>query len=596
LGLTQYYRRFIPNFSAIAKPLTALTRKSIPFHWGPEQQTAFDTLISALTKPPTLALYDPNKPCLLYTDASKIGIGATLAQKDENEVEHVIEYFSRSLLPHQENYSASELECFAVVEAIERFEVYLHRPFTVITDHSALQWLLTLKKPKGKLYRWSVRMSTHTFKIIHKAGRAQQHVDALSRSPVCLHLSPKEIMDSQTNSDMTFVKNPIKRQNVITVRHKGLFKAVIPPSLRSKLLDHFHEKHSHPGKNKTVKLITPFYWWPNITSDIKQHVASCKACQLAKHSFTPTPGKYVTPTADLEPLELIGLDTIVMGPSANTTRHKYIQVFVDHHSRYIWAYPTATTTSATIVTLLTNLLKSGVKFRQILTDCHQAFTSKTLKSFLSQNHIKHTLSTPYHPQTNGIVERANGTIITKLRAALIDKPTRKWSTLLTDVVKDYNNTPHDITGFSPQYLCFGTDHIPSFASPLMPIEQARTLARERTVKAQQRRKILHDSKHPSLQLQVGNRVLRRIADSHPSLTKTSPRWSGPYFIIKQVTDVTYDISETLSGPTVRAHVSQLKMFIARQQTQQPEESVTEPLSPSGGGRLSTELISTLITN
>jgi len=154
-----------------------------------------------------------------------------------------------------------------------------------------------------------------------------------------------------------------------------LFKAVVPENLRQKLLQEYHDNHSHPGKNKTVKLITPYYWWPTILKDIKQHVSSCKTCQLTKHNHQPTPGKFVIPESDLEPMEVVGLDTIVIGPAANNTRHKYIQVFIDHLSRYVWAYPTASNTAATIKTLLTNLHNSGIKIRRIITDNHKNFNN-----------------------------------------------------------------------------------------------------------------------------------------------------------------------------------------------------------------------------
>ena len=109
MGLTSYYRRFITNFTRIVKPLRLLTHKGVSFHWGTEQQMAFETLIKALTSEPVLTLYDPNKKCTLYTDASKDGIGATLQQQDDDGTEHVIEYFSKALNKHQMNYSASEL-------------------------------------------------------------------------------------------------------------------------------------------------------------------------------------------------------------------------------------------------------------------------------------------------------------------------------------------------------------------------------------------------------------------------------------------------------------------------------------------------------
>jgi len=261
----------------------------------------------------------------------------------------------------------------------------------------------------------------------------------------------------------------------------------------------------------------------------------------------------------------VGLDTIVMGPAAKDTKHKYIQVFIDHFSRFIWAFPTANNTSETIVTLFRSIFTSGLKFQRILTDCHKNFSGKPLKDFLHDEHIKHTFSTPYHPQTNGIVERANGTIITKLRAEIMDKPHRKWSTLLKDVINNYNNTPHDITGFSPQFLLFGKEDTPSFSSQT-DIITARQIAIDRTNKAQHKRKSRHDLHHPKSSFNIGDRVIRIISAGHPSLTKTTQRWTGPYFIINKLSEVTFDIAENLSDKTYRAHSSQLKRFIARQQT------------------------------
>ena len=254
LGLAGYFCRFSKDYALTAKPLNRLTGKNSQFVWTDLHQKAFESIKSLLVNDPVLALFDPNKPCTIYTDASGLGIGAILAQTDDNNIEHVVEYFSRSLNKHQENYTVSELECLAVVEAIEHFEVYLHLPFTVVTDHSALQWLLTFKKPKGRLYRWSVRLSAFNFKIVHKAGIKQQHVDALSRNPLPIPvsntfmISTEEITTAQQNYDMSSVKNTFLRNGVTTIRQKGLSKAVIPPALKDRILSEFHDKFSHPGK------------------------------------------------------------------------------------------------------------------------------------------------------------------------------------------------------------------------------------------------------------------------------------------------------------------------------------------------------------
>ena len=564
LGMSQYYRRFIPNFSQIAKPLTNLTKKDVPYEWGPEQQAAFQKLIDRLTSQPVVAIYNPKVPCTIHTDASAVGIGATLSQRGSDGLDHPIEYFSRQLNDAQRNYNASELECLAIVEAVRHFEAYLNLPFTIVTDHSALQWLLSLQRPKGRLYRWSVELSTFKFTIQHRPGLSQAHVDALSRAPVAFHLEYDELHDAQKNADLSFLRAPVDRRGITTILQRGRHKAYVPEPLRQTLLYRMHDGYGHPGQSKTIRMISSIYWWPNIVNDIRRYVSSCQPCQLTTVSHQPSPGEYIMPENDLEPLDQISLDTIVLGSAARKTAHKNIQVFVDNHSRYIWAYPTRTNSAATFVTLLTNLFNAGIKPKRLLTDCHKSFLSNKLRKLLNENHVKLVHSTPYHPQTNGIVERANGTLVSRLRPVLLEKPSRKWSTQLPDVVRNYNRTPHDVTGFTPEYLLFGIDTTPTFATPITNLDEARTMANQRTRKVQLKHKATHDAKHPPAKFELGDRVLKQVPSNHPDQDKLTPRWTGPYYIIAEIGPVTYDISETLDGRPIRAHASQLKPFHSRE--------------------------------
>jgi hypothetical protein len=140
LGLFSYYRKFIKDFSKIAKPMLLLLKKDAPFNWNEKQQNAFERLKEMLVKAPILSYPDFNKSFIIYTDASGIGLGAVLSQIKEDEKEHVIAYASRSLNPAEKNYSVTDQECLAVVWAIKHFQHYLGlKPFTIITDHSALK-------------------------------------------------------------------------------------------------------------------------------------------------------------------------------------------------------------------------------------------------------------------------------------------------------------------------------------------------------------------------------------------------------------------------------------------------------------------------
>ena len=126
MGLTSYYRRFIPHFASIASPLTDLTRDRLPAQvtWTEETEKAFQDLKSALCSGPVLVTSDFPKPMVVQTDASETGVGAVLSQLHEGE-EHPIIYISRKLLQRKQKYSTVEKECLVIKSALETLRYYL---------------------------------------------------------------------------------------------------------------------------------------------------------------------------------------------------------------------------------------------------------------------------------------------------------------------------------------------------------------------------------------------------------------------------------------------------------------------------------------
>ncbi|KAG0929270.1 hypothetical protein G6F26_012082 [Rhizopus arrhizus] len=150
LGLASYYRRFIKNFAAIARPLHDQTKTTKQVPWTEKTTESFQTLKKLLTTAPVLTRPDFNKPFILVTDASKAGLGCILTQLDENGHEHPVIFASRGLRSSEINYAPTKLECLAVIWAVNMFRPYLlGKRFTIITDHSALHGLLKSPNPNG---------------------------------------------------------------------------------------------------------------------------------------------------------------------------------------------------------------------------------------------------------------------------------------------------------------------------------------------------------------------------------------------------------------------------------------------------------------
>ena len=182
LGLCSYYRKFIKNFSKIAKPLTNLIKKDTKFEWNDTHQKAFDELKEKLVNYPILQHPNYEKEFILMTDSSGIGLGAVLSQKNDDGKEVVIAYASRTLNTTEQKYPITEQECLAVIWAVQHFHKFLiRRKFQIITDHAALKGLMNAKIPKGKRARWVMELQQYNFEIIHRSGKENKNADALSK-------------------------------------------------------------------------------------------------------------------------------------------------------------------------------------------------------------------------------------------------------------------------------------------------------------------------------------------------------------------------------------------------------------------------------
>ena len=192
LGLAGYYRRFVPDFSKIAKPLTELTKKDEPYVWTEAREEAFQTLKKRLVTAPVLVQPDITKPFEVYCDAPNVGLGCVLMQDG-----HVIAYASRQLKDSEVNYPTHDLELAAVVHALKVWRHYLFgQPCTIFTDHKSLRYFFTQLELNMRQRRWLELIKDYDLNIQYHPGKANVVANALSRKVNCGCTLMERNMDS----------------------------------------------------------------------------------------------------------------------------------------------------------------------------------------------------------------------------------------------------------------------------------------------------------------------------------------------------------------------------------------------------------------
>lgn len=184
LGLSGYYRRFVPDYAKIIKPLTNLLKKNIEFNFNEKCVQAFNRCKILLTTAPILQYPDFEKDFIISTDASQHSVGAILSQGEIN-ADLPVYYASRTLNSAETRYSTIERELLAIIWACKQFRPYIYgRKFILYTDHKPLEWLFNIKDPGSRLARWRLKLAEYDYQIKYRTGKSNTHADALSRIPI----------------------------------------------------------------------------------------------------------------------------------------------------------------------------------------------------------------------------------------------------------------------------------------------------------------------------------------------------------------------------------------------------------------------------
>lgn len=498
MGILGWYRRFVPNFASLAAPINDLTkgrRKKNPIKWSPEAEDSFLKLKLALTSAPVLASPNYSTPLRsfrIYTDASNFGVGAILTQEDDNNVEHPIAFMSRTLNKAERNYSVTERECLAVVFAIDKFRPYLEGlPFTVITDHYSLLWLMRMSDPTGKLARWAVKLQQFPFTIEHRPGKLNALPDALSRAP--LEIAPINNVDFSNTKDNSYIRlrdrlntepdlfpdwrveNDLIYKRVDSPydvpSNLSAWKLLVPRDHRNSILQECHDDPSaaHLGIFKTYHRIIERYYWPKMRTSIARYVKQCKVCLAQKVPQLRPPGLMGKEKIIKFPWQAISVD--LMGPLPKSLKgHQYILAVSDWFTKFPLLFPLREATAPKICQLLEEhvFLLFGVP-QIVMVDNGTQFVSDKFRNLMTKYSVpKIWYNAKFHPQVN-FVERTNRTVKTAIRSYVQDNH-RKWDENLSALAQAIRTAVHEVTGFSPSFLNFAR-HVPLSGNYYHPVPE-----------------------------------------------------------------------------------------------------------------------------
>ena len=537
LGLIGYYRRFVKKFSDKAAPLTKLLRKDQEWEWSSQCQEAFELLKEELTKRPVTAFPDFSKPFRLYTDASNLGLGAILSQKQEGK-ERIICCASRTLTPSEVNYSTTKKECLALVWGIGTFRSFLVAThFEVVTDHYSLQWLRSMKNESALLHRWAAMLEDFRFSVLYRPGQRQGHVDGLSRLPITETLFTLEGKIRLNGSEA-----------------EAAIKAV--------------HKEGHMGVKKTWKAFNRRYVTDFGRKRCGEVVRTCPECQIGKDVQPRTH----MPRGAIEssrPWDILSIDVVGPVPYDNHQR-RFIITIMDVYSRYFIAVPTKDHTAQTVARCLYEQVIAyfGVP-RSILSDRGSEFTGLVYQSLAHLLGTEVRLTSPYYPQGNGIIERSHRTMNNMLRTLLLEKKERGWSTLLPSVMLYMNTMVQEHSNYSACEILFGKNpNLPSDISftPSLPIQEDRDgyvkqLKRELgDIRASINQHLGRQKNMLENPFKVGEQILVRLQPLELG-NKFEGRWKGPFTVVNIPNKFQVEYKE--EGRKKISHISYVKKFYAR---------------------------------
>ena len=580
LGFLSYYRAFIPHFADVTAPLTTLLRKKVGWQWTEAATQATEQAKRALIDARARYTWDPAREDRVTTDASDVGLGAVFEQKVDGVGWAPVAFWSRKLSDAETRYSTTDKEWLAVIEAVTRH--WRHwlggRNFVLRSDHAALRQLLREKGEQftARQLRWCDRLSEFSFVFQHIPGPSNAAADALSRSPVeCVtaielqegppaSLCAEDLLTAAQEDAEYAAEVQRVRQSVVpgvwVVDQEGMLRDTLrrvkvpnSQSLRIKLVLEAHEPAycGHLGVKRTLARLQELWSWDSMGVDVERIVGACDMCQkdAVKRQKDQAPLQTIVVTRPWEVVTMDFLSGLTLSVPGKWTG---CVVVCDRFTRMMHvkecsSHPTAEEAARLFMLLVVS--RHGVPTR-IITDRGTQFDSMLWYEFIQLLGSKVAMATTHHPQSNGLTERANRTLLSMIRR-VCECEGGQWVRQPPLLELAYNSSVHSSTkvtpfsanfGYQPRlpasFLCAPDSEpertVTSFCQKVQKAtqqiwEQVRQASQEASQAAARRENL----KRGSPEYRPGDEVLvwrHRVVGPETNTRKQELRYAGPFLV------------------------------------------------------------------
>ena len=592
LGTALFFKSFMPHYSTLTAQLNDMVHNNFDWinkqSWVHDYESIFNNFKIALQDACALHYPDYDLEWILRTDASMYGVAAVLLMRRKNDDDTYtllpIAFASSKFSQTATNWTTIEQECYGIYFGIKEFSYYLHcKSFILETDHNNLLWIEASLVPK--IIRWRIYMQSFTFLLRHIPGKLNKIADYLSRihnidiTTVTQNLYTLlyDILETsvQIENDDTYNLNNIydNTDNNIVTESSNLSNKMT----YTEALSQIHGgRMGHLGARGTWQALNKYFPGHRIPYlVVADYVATCGICQKLRLNMNDSIKPVVRHIKPLYRRAVVGVDTLTITPE-DTLGNQYLIVMVNHHTKHAVGYPAKSKDAVTMATALFVYFCTYGMFDSIISDPGSDLMSEVVNQLNKYLGIRHTVSLVDRHESNG-VEGTNARIIRHLKALIHDERVKSiWSspTILPLVFFIINSTDSSETGVIPFHAHFGSQDSTYFRMPaglndsditheyVKLLDENLCMLNDISIKYQSALILERTKSTPAdtqNQYQPGDLVLFQLNPNDPLPTKLSPKFTGPFKVVKQ-TKNDVDCQSLIYGSISSFHVERLKIF------------------------------------